>query len=34
MLPDPEMPDGYVEEKEDAKKSFEILISLLKDKQC
>lgn len=34
MLPDPEMPDGYVEEKEDPKKSLEILISLLKDKQC
>ncbi len=34
MLPDPEMPDGYLEEKEDPKKSFEILISLLKDKQC
>ena len=34
MLPDPEMPDGYVEEKEDPKKSLVILISLLKDKQC
>jgi hypothetical protein len=34
MLPDPELPDGYVEEKEDPKQSLEILITLLKDKQC
>jgi MFS family permease len=31
ILPDPELPQGYVEEKESSSESFRILVSLIKD---
>lgn len=33
LLPDPELPQGYVEEKQSAGESFKMLVALLKDER-